>query len=700
MEYNEKSFAKSANKKAMAMWLVMSLVLSVAYVFEIMKGLKTVQFYIIMELLCWVPFVLGILLLKVQGLHSKMYKNVVAVGYLAFYAYIMFTAPGTLAFTYVLPMVSMLIIYKNRNYIISCGAACVGILVFTVIRNYMNGMNTAADISNYEIQILVTLFCFIGYIVAINHMVNSDGALLQNVKDNLSTVVKTIEQVKTASGSIVNEVIIVRELAEENKNDASSVVDSMQQLTERTDLLGQSINSSLDMTKDIDTQVTDVAGLLENIVVLSEQSVEHANSSSDELKDMLESTKKMAALSGNVEEILKEFKNQFGKVKSETGTIEKISSQTNLLALNASIEAARAGEHGRGFAVVADEIRDLSMGTQNSSGSIMEALKLLEVTSEKMTESITSILGLIAETLNKMETVNTNVGVIAQDSKDLGGKIQEVDSAMKTVEVSNKNMVTNMENIEEVMVEMRDSVVDSETTTMTMMSKYEETAKDISKIEGIVGKLVEELGVGGFMSVKDISAGMPIFLTVSGKSEKLHTQIAEIYKDKILLDVLPQTAEYLKDYKKMQYDVNINVDNTTYSWTGVEVEKAHIEGKHYYKLMIEGNPKVANRRMHPRYPMKNSCDILLKANNRSFRGNMVNISAGGYAFACSAEEFKDAIGQKIELTIHNFELVQGKTLPAKIIRSTYDQGRYLVGCRMQEDSAVIQKYVEERINKG
>ena len=115
--------------------------------------------------------------------------------------------------------------------------------------------------------------------------------------------------------------------------------------------------------------------------------------------------------------------------------------------------------------------------------------------------------------------------------------------------------------------------------------------------------------------------------------------------------------------------------------------------------MIEGNPKVANRRMHPRYPMKNSCDILMKSNNRSFRGNMVNISAGGYAFSCSAEDFKEAIGEKIELTIHNFDLVQGKTLPAKIIRSTYDQGRYLVGCRMQEDSTVIQKYVEERMKE-
>lgn len=58
------------------------------------------------------------------------------------------------------------------------------------------------------------------------------------------------------------------------------------------------------------------------------------------------------------------------------------------------------------------------------------------------------------------------------------------------------------------MVETKDSVIGSEKTTITMMSKYEETAKDIGNIESIVGKLVEELGVGGFMSTKDLFNSM------------------------------------------------------------------------------------------------------------------------------------------------------------------------------------------------
>ena len=52
MNYNEKEFAKIANKKAMFMWILMSVVLSAAYVFEVLKGAKTLTYYLIMLFFC------------------------------------------------------------------------------------------------------------------------------------------------------------------------------------------------------------------------------------------------------------------------------------------------------------------------------------------------------------------------------------------------------------------------------------------------------------------------------------------------------------------------------------------------------------------------------------------------------------------------------------------------------------------------
>lgn len=695
MEYNEKYFAKSANKKALGMWLVMSTVLSVAYVLEIFKGLKTVQFFIVMELICWGPFILGLIVLMVKGWHTKLYQDIVGLGFGFLYLYIMLTAPGTLAFTYVLPLTSMLIIYKNRNFIIRCGIANIVVLIITIVRNYMSGMNSSSDISNYEIQFAVVLFCYIGYVISINHMVKSDGAMLGSVKSNLDRVVTTVQQVKGASNSIVDGVTVVRELAEENKEGAGVVVDSMEELSEKSQILSERIDSSMEMTEDINSQVGNVAGLVEHIVELSEKSAIQADSSAKELESAVEATNAMARLSSEVEVILDEFRNQFTKVKQETGTIENISSQTNLLALNASIEAARAGEQGKGFAVVADEIRNLSMGTKTSSSSIMEALKLLEDTSDKMTESIAMILQLIDKNLETMKTVNSSVGIIADDSKQLGGEIRVVDTAMKRVESSNKNMVDNMKQVQDIMVSMTESVVESENTTVTMMSKYEETARNVANIEGIVGKLVVELGDGGFMSIEDITAGMSVMLVEQGSKQEYNTEVADIKDGKILLEASAQAEEFLAKAKKKKYMVRVVVRNTMYIWEEVEISKK----EEYYQLLVDGNPKVINRRKHPRLSMSNACDILLSSENRSFSGRLVNISAGGYAFKCKAPEFADAVGEHVQLTIHDFEILEGKTLGGVVIRCTDDQGTYIVGCRMLEDNAEIRSYVEEKIGR-
>lgn len=693
MGYYEKEFAKKANKKAMIMWMILILVFSIVYIVEVAKGQKTLLFFVGMELVSWGPFVLGLMVIKLKGWQTKLYQDIACIGYGLYYLYIMLASEEMLVFTYVLPMVGIMIIFKNQGLILRCGAFNVVLLSVCIIRNCMNGMNSPQEIFNYEMQVGIILLCYMGYIVSIKHLSVSDSTLLESIKDNLDKVTTTVEKVKIASNSVVDGVTVVRELADENREGAKQVVESMGDLAEKNRMLSQRIDSSMEMTKDIDQQVENVASLVENIVQISEKSEEHANSSAIELEKVVESTNAMAKLSTEVETVLNEFKNQFERVKQETGTIENISSQTNLLALNASIEAARAGEAGKGFAVVADEIRNLSMGTQNSSNSIMEELKNLEDTSDKMTESITTILKLISETLETMQAVNSSVRMIADDSKELGNEIQIVDDAMKSVEGSNKNMVENMNQVQDIMVTMTESVVESENTTNSMLSKYEETARNVINIEGVVGALVEELGEGGFMSEQDIEEGMKVKLAEEGSNRELHTEVAEIREGCIWIPSDARTDLFLEgEIKKKRLVAQIVVNNSVYVWEHAFIGR---KDKMTYELELEGTPKVVNRRKHPRLPMTNSCDILLKSKNHSFAGRMVNISAGGFAFTCRGQEFADAKGEVVQITIKDFALLNDKPLTGVVIRSSNDNGTYVVGCRMPEDHLEIQKYVKE-----
>lgn len=700
MEYNEEFFAKSANRKATIIWMTLGIVLTVAYMIEVVKGLRSWSYYLTFTAICWVPFLIGLVILKLKGLATPVFKEVIAVGYGIFYTFVMMTSTSMLSVMYILPLTSMLVLYKNRNFIMRCGVANMVVIAASIIKNYRAGINSPSDISNYEIQVAAILLCYAGYILSINHLNRSDGAMVDSVKNNLQRVILTIEQVKGASTSIVDGVTVVRELSEENKEGANTVVQSMEELAENNQMLNQRIDSSMDMTEDIDGQVENVAELTERIVEIIDGSVAHASTSSQELADVVESTNVMAQLSSEVEKILGEFRVKFDMVKQETGTIANITSQTNLLSLNASIEAARAGDAGRGFAVVADEIRDLSMGTQNSSNSIMEALQHLENTSDKMTEAVTTILKLIYETLDKMKSVNANVGIIAQDSRQLGEEIQVVDTAIKKVESSNKSMVDNMKQVRDIMVTMTESVQDSETTTKTMLSKYAETSRNVANIESVVSKLVEELGDGGFMGLKDIKEGMSVTVSApgnDGEAKAFEAVIAEASDGEILLKASAEGETLIKACGKLGYKITVIVDNAMYIWENVQIGQLKRDGASFYRLLVNGNPKVVNRRKYPRLSIDNPCTVVLKRDNRSFEGKALNISAGGFAFISAAREFADAVGQQVELTIQNFSVTKGEALKGIIIRSTDDHGRYIVGCRMPEDHMGIRDYVKEQM---
>lgn len=697
MKYNEREFAKIANKKATLMWVVMSAVLSAAYAIEIVKGLKTVQYFIIMEICCWLPILIGLVVLKTRGWHAHCYRDICASGYWIFYAYIMFTSPGTLAFAYVLPLLCMLVIYKDRNLMLRYGVVNMIILIITIIRNYNNGMNTPSDITNYEMQFGITLFCYIGLIIAIKHMSVSDESLLNSIKDNLDKVVTTVKQVKTASNSVVDGVTVVRELADENKHSASEVVDSMISLSEQNDILNDRITSSIHMTEDIDSQVENMTELMGRIMSISQKSTIQAHESSRELEATVDSTNAMAELSTEVEAILNVFTNHFDKVKAETGTITNISSQTNLLALNASIEAARAGDAGRGFAVVAEEIRNLSIGTQESSEKIMDALKLLEETSEKMTESITVILGLIADNLERIQSVNASVGTIADGASQLGDEIEIADAAMKQMKESNEHMVSNMREVEDIMGTITESASNSKDASSTMLSKYEETARNVVNIEVVVGKLVEELGSGGFMSLEDVMPGMKVLMIPEGSKKEYSAEVVSIENVEMEIKPSVEAERYFREESggKQRFEVQVIVNNSIYIWNNIRLRKQTAEG--YYGLILEENPKVVNRRKYPRLPMRNDCAGTWSADGAEFDGRMVNISAGGFAFACKDERFAEAMGEQINLRIHDFDLLRGKSLQGIIIRSTNDNGTYIVGCRMLQDNTDIMNYVKMKM---
>lgn len=702
--YDEKYFKAKANRRAGTTWLALMCIVTVYYGAKMAQGDIGLKWFILFSVIGWAEYLGAGMMLKVRGMDYLNYKWMLGLGYLTFFAFIAWTTLDEISYVFILPLISILILYKDPKLIkIMMWSTMFVLITSNIYKGRVKGMMEFVQSVDCALQFAIVICCYACTNMAIKHLVESDGALTGSIESNLKRVVQTVEKVKVASNEVVDGVTVVRELADENRMGAEEVVTDMHELSHDNDVLNDRTMSSTEMTNVIDTQVTNVAELMEQVIHLIEASVEHANISSEELVEVVEITNKMAALSSQVENVLGEFKEEFQNVKEETGTIEGITSKTNLLALNASIEAARAGEAGKGFAVVADEIRELSNGTKNSSTRIMSALAHLEDTSEKMLEAITETIKLIQVNIDKVSNVDRSVTDITNDATALGKNIRVVDSAVKEVETSNKTLADNMQQVCELMEGMTERINRAEFTTKEMLSKYEESANSAGNIETVVGHLMEELGVGGFMGVQDVRAGMKIAVVFNDIASAKKEYIGEVVDciDKEIYVTLEDNGQELIDKKDKHVtcQLRIVVDNILYSWESIEIRLAKNSQSAKYMLTVESNPKVFNRRKYPRMPLTNPCSIRLKEGGESYHGRMVNISANGFAFACREDIFANIKGKNVVVEVENFNILKDKVLEGCIIRSSNNGGEHIVGCRMPQDSDAIREYVSRNYSE-
>lgn len=694
MTYDENVFKEKANRKARKIWIVFAVLLSANYGSDASGGLYPTTSYLIFLALCWLPLIFGEVLLRVKGWATELYRYDLVIGYGIFYTFVICTTESPIAFTYILPVTSLLVLYKNRKFMINCGIANALIIVGAAVYRYMLGFNSASDMKNYQLQLSCIILCYICYVMSIRHLNESDGAMTDSIKADLHRVVTTVEQVKTSSNTILDGITVVRELASENKHGSDMVMLGMNELTDNNHMLQDRTTSSTQMTSDIRAQVENVVALISEMVSLVGKTESHSSVSAKDLQSLVSTATTMSELSTELENVLQNFQQEFGMVKQETGTIEKITNQTNLLALNASIEAARAGEAGKGFAVVADQIRTLSTETHASSGQIREALSRLDATSAKMTASIEETLKLIQVTLEKVTHTGENVNQIASDSAQLGRHIQVVDNAIKEVESSNTQLVSNMEQVSNIVETITGCIAHSSQTSERMLSKYEETASNINTIEDVMENMMCDLGIGGFMGIEDIQPGMKIDLKVAGQGDTEYLgELIEQIPEGLLVSCQKELA--LTDTASCT--LQITAGNILYCWDKAVISPAPEKGAHAFKIIINTRPRINNRRKYPRMDLNNACTIKFKNSDTEYAATMDNISANGFAFLATDNIFTQSKNASITVTIHDFALPDHNVLEGRIIRCSDDNGLFIVGCQMPEDNFYILEYVEKNL---
>ena len=188
-------------------------------------------------------------------------------------------------------------------------------------------------------------------------------------------------------------------------------------------------------TEEQSSSLAEPSATMEQMTTTVKQNSDNAQGASQISKEARDQAKSAGKVVGEAIDAMEEITVSSNQISEITTTIDGIAFQTNLLALNAAVEAARAGEQGRGFAVVAGEVRSLAQRSAEAAGEIKKlieesvaqiengsdlvhgsgvALKAIQVSIQKINDSIMDISSASEEQYNAVEQVND--AVVKMDS--------------------------------------------------------------------------------------------------------------------------------------------------------------------------------------------------------------------------------------------------------------------------------------------
>ena len=472
---------KRSNISILLGYGLMNVILVICYLLEVLKGSRTISYYIIFCILALLPFLVTIAEYK-HNPESEKIKIMLPIGFGIFYCFIIFTTFSPVAYVYSLLIAALLICYGSPRLSALYMSATFLANIVQIVYGFFTNHYTSNDLPNIEIRIASYLLFSLYLIVSANNINTSNDKKLKTMEQDKEQISNMMNQLMAASKQLATSIGIVSEKMNILEASTNHTMASMQEVTQGTTDTAESIQLQLEKTNQIQNTIEQVKNRSSVMTEALEDTRAELNSSRENIDTLIDRTKISNDANENVSKELEELNTYTVQMHSIIELIDNITTQTSLLALNASIEAARAGEAGRGFSVVASEISNLATQTQDATVDITTLI-------ENISKELEEVIRVIAQMIENAKEQNKAASNTAKSFSAIADKttmVYEEAAQMKSIVAE----LTNANNIIASGIETISAA--TEEVTAHSNETYEITSEN-TKTTAEIGRIIEEL---------------------------------------------------------------------------------------------------------------------------------------------------------------------------------------------------------------
>ena len=415
-------------------WILDSFLLF-GYISEYFKGGRTLEFVLVFFAIMILPMAIATIVFF-RNKENEIIKIITLSGYFVLYSFAIFSTTRTMVFVYILPMLSIYLLYFDLKLM---KISCITMVIINGLRvAYLTvwvGLKDKATTTDYTIQMACVILFAIVYIITtkISNEINNDK--INRIEEEKDKQRNLIADIIKSAGVLIENSKQAHEILERLAVSSGSVSSAVNEITSETGSITGNLQNQLKLSSD-------VGGSIEQCMKLASEMGSESGATTKKVTDAL---KLVEGLNDNTTAVQKggqrvnltiaELLKQSDEIRNIIDIIRDISDKTNLLSLNASIEAARAGEAGRGFAVVADEISKLADQSRESAENIGGILNEMK---RRVDESLDAV--------KELTSANTVQNSLIHDT---GEVFQGILSSMQSVRQKSSDVMQSINGIKE-----------------------------------------------------------------------------------------------------------------------------------------------------------------------------------------------------------------------------------------------------------